>query len=184
MNDQLKEIAERIKALREIAGMSVERIAETLNIPAETYRGYESGTVDIPVSVLYQLANEFRVELTSLLTGGNPHLHTYCVVRKGKGVSVERRKEYQYQNLAFNFIHKKAEPFLVTVPPEPAGATVALNTHPGQEFNYVLSGAMKVTIADHEVTLNAGDSLFFDSGFPHGMQALNNTPATFLAIIL
>lgn len=183
MDNELLLIAERIKALREIAGVTAKTVADDLGIPYETYRQYENGSTDIPVSVLYQLAQRFNVELTALLTGENPRLHGYCLVRKGKGVSVERRQEYAYQHLAFNFIHKKAEPFLVTVPPS-AGGELALNSHPGQEFNYVLSGTLKVIVAGHELILNPGDSLFFDAGQPHGMVAIGGTPVEFLAIVM
>jgi quercetin dioxygenase-like cupin family protein len=97
---------------------------------------------------------------------------------------VERRKQYKYQNLAYNFIHKKAEPFLVTVAPESENTPFHFNSHPGQEFNYVLKGRLKVIIDDNELILEAGDSLFFDSNYPHAMKALDNQTAEFLAIIL
>lgn len=184
MTEQLKQIADRIKDLREIAGVSAETLAAQLNIPLDRYLSYEDGVSDIPVSVLYKVAAKFNVELTALLTGENPHLRTYCLVRKGKGVSMERRQEYKYENLAFNFAHKKAEPFLVTVEPEASPTPVSLNTHPGQEFNYVLKGSLAITVGGHELTLHEGDSLFFDAGHDHGMKALNGEPAQFLAIIL
>jgi quercetin dioxygenase-like cupin family protein/DNA-binding XRE family transcriptional regulator len=183
MSEQIRQIAIRIKDLREISGLSVQTLAKDLGIKTETYQEYESGNVDIPVSFLYELANKFNVELTAILTGDAPKLHTYSLVRKGKGVSVDRRKEYKYQSLAYNFVHKKAEPFLVTVEPDANGSTIHLNSHPGQEFNYVLEGVLKVIVNNHEVILNEGDSLFFDSGYDHGMQAMENKPAKFLAVI-
>lgn len=183
MSEQIKQIANRIKDLREISGHTIETLAKELGISKEAYQEYESGNVDIPVSFLYELANKFNVELTAILTGEGPRLHTYSLVRKGKGVSVDRRKQYKYQSLAYNFVHKKAEPFLVTVEPEPDFSTVHFNSHPGQEFNYVLEGVLKIVINNHEVILNEGDSLFFDSSYNHGMQAMENKPAKFLAII-
>lgn len=184
MSDQIKQIAIRIKELREISGISLETLSKEFDVSVETYKDYESGNVDIPVSFLYEVANKFNVELTAILTGNNPKLHTYCLVRSSKGVSVERRKEYKYQNLAYNFSHKKAEPFLVTVEPDSDNSPVHFNSHPGQEFNYVLEGTIKIVINGHELILNEGDSLFFDSGANHGMKALNGKPARFLAIIL
>ncbi|MCX8131097.1 MAG: XRE family transcriptional regulator [Clostridia bacterium] len=183
MSDQIKLIAARIKELREISNMSLESLAQEFNISKETYQDYESGNVDIPVSFLYEVANKFNVELTAILTGEGPKLHTYSLVRKGKGVSVERSQQYIYQSLAYNFIHKKAEPFLVTVDPNPESEAVHYNTHPGQEFNYVLEGILKVVINGHEIVLNEGDSLFFDSSAKHGMKALDGKQAKFLAII-
>lgn len=183
MSDQLKEIAARVQDLRDIAGVTQEQVATDLGLPLETYAAYESGESDIPVSVLYQIASRFGVELTALLTGEEPRLHSYCLVRQRKGVEVERRQEYGYQSLAYNFSHKKAEPFLVTVEPKP-DQEIHLNSHPGQEFNYVLEGTLKLVLDGHELILNAGDSLYFDSSLKHGMMALGGTPTQFLAIIL
>lgn len=184
MFEQIKQIAMRVKEIREIAGISIEAMAQEFNIPLELYKKYESGEVDIPVSFLYQVANKFNVELTAILSGEDPRLHIYSLVRKDKGLDVERRKEYKYQSLAYNFAHKKAEPFLVTVEPKPDDHPFCLNSHPGQEFNYVLEGTLKVVIHHHEIVLNEGDSLFFDASFKHGMKALNGKTARFLAIIL
>lgn len=184
MPEQLKQIAMRIKELRVIANISVETLAKELKIPIEVYIQYENGEMDIPVSFLYGIAQKFNIELTAILTGGEPRLHIYSLVRKGKGVSVDRRKEYKYQSLAYNFIHKKAEPFLVTVDPENSDIPVSLNAHPGQEFNYVLEGALLILIHNQELILYAGDSIFYDSTFRHGMKALDNKSVQFLAVIL
>ena len=184
MSGQVAEIAERIKELRGIAGISLESLAKGIGMPAETYRGYESGSVDIPIGVLYEVAAFFKIDLTEILTGEAPRLHKYCLVRKGRGVEVERRTPYGYHSLAFNFIHKKAEPFLVTARAAPEGAPVPVNAHPGQEFNYVLEGRLLLLIDGRELVLEEGDSIFFDSGAAHGMKALGGRTARFLAIIL
>jgi transcriptional regulator with XRE-family HTH domain len=184
MSEQLHQIGLRIKELREIAGLPVENLADEFGIPPDTYQLYESGTEDIPVGILLEIARKFSVDLNEILTGESPRLHAYSLVRKGKGMSVERRRPYGYQSLAYNFLHKKAEPFLVTVNTESDEALVPTNTHPGQEFIYVIEGTVKVIVGKHELVLNEEDSLFFDSGLEHGMKALNGKPARFLAIIL
>jgi mannose-6-phosphate isomerase-like protein (cupin superfamily) len=184
MNDQIRLIAERIRGLRDIARLSVETCAQDLGIPAEKYREYESGATDIPVSFLYQIAHKFQVELSAILTGEEPRLHTYSVTRGGRGVKVDRRKDYDYQSLAFNFIDKKMEPFLITVAARPETEAIPLNSHPGQEFEYVLSGALAVEVGGHTIALGAGDSIFFDSSHPHGMKAVGGSPARFIAVIL
>lgn len=184
MSEQIRQIAARIKDLREIEGITIETLAKELGVPVNLYREYESGAIDIPVGFLYEVSNRFNVELTAILTGEDPKLRTYSLVRKDKGMRVDRRNPYKYQNLAYNFIHKKAEPFLVTVEPEIDETPVHLSSHPGQEFNYVLEGTLMIYIDGHQITLNEGDSLYFDSSCSHGMKALNNKRARFLAIIL
>lgn len=181
--ENVRNIAMRIKELREIAGVSPETLAHEFSIPSETYREYESGAVDIPVSFLFKMAHRFSVELTDLLTGESPRLHIYSLVKNGTGPSIERRSQYQYRHLAYNFMHRRAEPFLVTVEPESEDSAMSFSSHPGQEFNYVLEGSVKIIVDDHELTLNSGDSLYFDSSYRHGMRALDNRPAKFLAIV-
>jgi quercetin dioxygenase-like cupin family protein len=43
---------------------------------------------------------------------------------------------------------------------------------------------MMTIIDGHEITLNEGDSIYFDSGYKHAMKALNNEQVKFLAIVL
>ena len=58
------------------------------------------------------------------------------------------------------------------------------NSHPGQEFDYVIEGTMKIIIDTHEIILNEGDSVYYDSGYKHAMKVLNNTPVKMLTIVL
>ena len=184
MTEQIKLIASRIRELRDIAGTSAENFAHELNIEPQLLADYESGIVDIPVGFLFKVANKFDMELSALLMGDQPRLHVYSVVRKGKGINVDRRKQYTYEHLAYNFIHKKAEPFIVTVNPDPENKALEFNSHPGQEFNYVLEGILMIVVDNHEILLNEGDSIYFDSGYQHAMKALNNQPSKFLAFII
>lgn len=183
MSESIKEIAARIKEIREDCDLTIETVAGQLGISQETYIQYETAATDIPVSMLYEMAKIFSVDLTELLTGLPPRLHSYCLVRNGEGVETERYKGYKFQNLAFNFAHKKFEPLLVTVEPE-ENKKMSLVTHPGQEFNYVLSGKIKVILGANELELAAGDSLFFDPTIPHGQVAVDGQTAQFLTVIL
>jgi quercetin dioxygenase-like cupin family protein/DNA-binding XRE family transcriptional regulator len=184
MTEQIRQIAERIKEIREISGISAETLAIRLGVTKEQYNSYESGNIDIPVGFVFKVSELFNIELSVMLGGDNPKLHVYGVVRNGKGLILERRKQYRYESLASNFINKKAEPFMVTIDPRPEGETLEFNSHPGQEFNYVIKGTMMTIIDGHEITLNEGDSIYFDSGCKHAMKALDNGQVRFLAIVL
>lgn len=184
MTDQIQLIAARIKELRGISGISAESFAAELKVETELLHSYESGQTDIPVGFLFRIAQRFDLELSALLRGDQPKLHVYSVVRKGKGLNVDRHKQYAYENLAWNFVHKKVEPFIVTVSPHQEGRTPEFNSHPGQEFNFVLEGSLKVIVDGHEIVLNEGDCIYFDSGYAHAMKALNDQEARFLAVII
>jgi quercetin dioxygenase-like cupin family protein len=59
-----------------------------------------------------------------------------------------------------------------------------LHDHKGQEFNYMVSGSMRFYIGDISYDLEEGDSVYFDSGVPHAMRALNGKPAQFIAVVI
>ncbi|MDR1059925.1 MAG: cupin domain-containing protein [Clostridiales bacterium] len=184
MLEQIRNIAARIRDLREIAGKSLDVAAREVGVASELYAKYESGELEIPVSIMYEISLKNNVELTEILTGEAPTLSTWCYVRKGAGADVERVSKYKYQSLAHNFARKKAEPFIVTVAPEGEDVPFHLNAHPGQEFNYVIEGTLKIIINGRELVLSEGDSLYFDSSSPHGMKAVGSEPAKFIAIIM
>jgi mannose-6-phosphate isomerase-like protein (cupin superfamily) len=185
MKQAYAEIARRVKGLREIAGISRESLAKELAVDAESYRRYEEGEEDIPVGVLLSVAARLDVDVTALLAGEEPRLKVYSVVRKGLGLDVERRKEYRYRDLAYNFAGRKADAFLVAVDPgKDPGPGAQGYAHEGQEFNYVLSGTIKVVVDGHEIVLEEGDSLYFDSGKRHAMFAMGESSATFLSVII
>ena len=69
-----------------------------------------------------------------------------------------------------------------TVSPEKEPAK--MNKHNGHEFDYVLQGSLKCKIGEKEIILEEGDSIYFDSVYPHGIQSNTDQPAKFLAIVL
>lgn len=182
MNDQIKQIAERLRGLRDALDLSINEAAEKIGISKEDYEKYESGNSDIPMNFLFQVAQTFGVEISALISGDEARANAFFVTRKGTGVKVERTKAYKYQALAHGFRNAKAEPFEVTV--EPSDNPIRLNTHPGQEFNLVLEGTLLLNVAGNDIILNEGDSIYFDSTKPHGMKALNGKNVRFLAVIL
>ena len=177
------EVAERLRGLREACDVAPGELASTLGIPVETYMGYEDGSVDIPISVLYKVVGVFHVDMTELLTGLSPKLDTYCVVRAGQGISVDRFPGYEYKSVAFNFLHRKMEPLIVHLESGDDEHGKKLVTHPGQEFNYVIDGDVRLTLGKKDVILHKGDCCYFNPMIPHGQSAAGPN-ANFLTVIL
>ena len=176
------QIAERLRGLRESLDLSLLEMADRTSRSEEEIRQFESGEIDIPMSFLFEVAQQFNIDISALISGEDARMNTYFLTRYGKGISVERTKAYKYQALGSGFKHPKAQPFEVTV--EPNDKDIYLNTHEGEEFNYVLEGKLLLKIKDKELILNPGDSIYFNSTIPHGMKALDGKPVKFLAIIM
>lgn len=184
MNEQIKQIAQRLIGLRDVLNLTTADIALACGISEAEYIALESGMVDIPVSLLHRIGKRYNIELSTLMFGDEPRMNAYFLTRKDKGAAVERTKAYKYQSLAAGFMNRMADPFLVTVDPKPDGTEIHLNMHPGQEFNMIVEGRMMLSINGKELILEEGDSIYFDSSLPHGMKALDNKTVKFLAVII
>jgi mannose-6-phosphate isomerase-like protein (cupin superfamily) len=159
-------------------------MAKACNITTEEYLRLETGDVDISVSLLHQIALTYGVEITALMFGDEPKMNSYFITRNGKGAVVERSKAYKYQSLSGGFLRRKADLFMVTVSPKTDDTPIYLNSHAGQEYNYVINGRLLLQINGKDLILEAGDSIYFNSELPHGMKALDGKEVCFLAMII
>lgn len=184
MTEQLKEIAIRLKSLRLIMDVTEEELADVCGVSLEEYQAYERGEKDFSFSFIYNAANRLGVDVVDLMSGDSPKLSSMCVVRKGKGFKINRRSAYDYQHLAYTFRNKKVEPFVVTVEPKPEEDKPTLHAHDGQELNFIIEGSMEFYMGSTSTVLNAGDSVYFNSGVPHAMRALNGERVQFLAVVM
>ena len=178
--ESINEIAARIRELREVCDYSQEQLAKELGLETEQYAGYEQNG-DFPISVIYEIANKFKVDFNELITGEPSRIDTYQVVRRGHGKSVSRFPGYRFKDLAFRYADKIMQPLLVTL--EPSDEPAKLVTHTGQEFNLVLKGSIAVVFEDKEIILNEGDSIYFDPTHLHGQRCAGDTKARFLTMI-
>ena len=176
----INEIAARVRELREVCDYSQEQLAKELGLETEQYADYEKNG-DFPISVIYEIANKFRVDFNELITGEPSRIDTYHVVRRGKGKSVSRYPGYRFKDLAFRYADKIMQPLLVTL--EPSDEPAKLVTHSGQEFNLVLKGSIAVVFDNEEIILNEGDSIYFNPTYPHGQRCHGDSKARFLTMI-
>ena len=111
MHYDVKGVAERLKGLREMMDYSVEYVCEKLGITKDELELIESGGKDISITFIYKCSELYGVDLIEILTGDNPKLQKYAIVRKYKGLPIERRESFEYQHLAYMFKNKSIEPF-------------------------------------------------------------------------
>ena len=91
--NKIREVAERIRAVRESVGFTPEEMAEKIDVSVEKYLSYESGERDFSFTFIYKVANLCNVEMTDLMEGQSPSLESYTVTRKGEGTPIARKKD-------------------------------------------------------------------------------------------
>ncbi len=183
---KIKEMAGRIKELREIEGLTAEQMAAKTDVSVEEYVACENGESDLNFAFIYRCALAFNVDVTDIIEGYSPKLKSYTVTRRGEGQRIEKAHGMTYYNLAYAFKNRIAEPLYVesVYSEEAQYKDIELTTHAGQECDLVISGHLKVQVGEHKVVLGPGDSIYYDSSTPHGMIAVEGENCTFYAMVL
>ncbi len=184
--NSLAEVAARIKEMREILGLSVAEMAEKTEVSESTYALYERGETDLPFTFIHKCTLAFGVDLSDLLEGHSAKLSSYTVTRRGQGQLTAKENGIEISNMAPLFRNKLAEPYWVRYEFSEAlqNRPIHTTTHGGQEFDLVISGSLKVQIGEHTVILEEGDSIYYESGTPHGMIAVGGKDCVFCAVVL
>ena len=183
---KIKEMAKRIRELREIENYTPEDMAKSTGISVEEYIKCENGERDLNFAFIYRCAQVLRVNVTDIIEGYSPNLKSYTVTRAGAGQQIANAHGMTYYNLAYAFKNRIAEPLYVrsVYDEEAQGKDIELTTHAGQECDIVIEGHLMVQVGDHKELLGSGDSIYYNSDTPHGMIAVNGKDCLFYAIVL
>ena len=182
-------IGKKIKKLRQEKGLTLQELSEKTGLSKGLISQIENEQVSPPISTLMKIANGLSVEISYFFEQDEP-TEKITVIRKNERISSGRRGikgniniGYTYELLAHKRPHKHMEPFLVTFEPKERDDVIMFN-HEGEEFHFVLEGKLEMIAENHEpITLEEGDSLYFDSSIPHGFRGLEGKPAKTLTVV-
>ena len=186
LDSKIREMAGRIRALREIENLTPAAMAEKTGVTEEAYLACESGKADLNFAFIYRCAQVLNVDVTDIIEGSSPRLASYTVTRRGDGQKIEKAHGMIYYNLAPSFKNRIAEPLFVNAAysEEAQSRPIELTTHAGQECDIIIHGALKVQVGNHTEILREGDSIYYNSATPHGMIAVDGADCLFYAIVL
>ncbi len=186
MDFKIREVAGRIRELREISGYSIEEMAERTGVSVDEYIQCEAGSKNLSIAFLYRCTLSLGVDLGDLLEGSSPNLRSYALTRKGEGQRIEEAHNMIGFNLAAGFRNRIGLPLYMELKYREGGEyeDIQLTTHEGQECDIVIRGQMKIQIGGRTEVLNPGDCIYYDSATPHGMIAVNGQDCAFYAIVL
>ncbi len=161
-------------------------MAEKTDTSVDLYLKYESGTEDFPFYFLHKCSVIFGIDTTAILEGRTPKLRNYSITRRGEGQVMVSEGNIEIRNLAPMFKDKIAEPHWVRYGYDPAAQSrpLQMHAHSGQEFDYIISGHLKVQLGNHTEVLGPGDSIYYNSSTPHGEIAVGGEDCVFCAIVL
>ena len=179
-------VGHRVHRVRKEKGLSVEDVAQRTGLSSEYLVRIETNEVSPPLGALIRVSKALDMKLGRFISTGE--VKPFTVVRKDQRRVVSRytsaqgdRYGYTYESLAAEKKDRYMEPFMVTL--VPSEARKELSTHVGQEFIYVLEGAMEVTLKDYTEVLYPGDSIYYDSTVPHLVRCHGEKEAVILAVL-
>ncbi len=186
MTYKIKEMAQRIRELREITGLTVQEMASRTNLTVEEYEQCEAGNRNLSIAFLYRCTLSFGVDMGDLLEGHSPKLRSYDLTRRGEGQRIEEAHHMVGYNLAADFRNRIALPLYMEMKYRPGAEyeDMELVTHEGQECDIVIRGHMRIQIGGKTEVLHPGDCIYYDSGTPHGMIAVDGEDCAFYAFVL
>jgi transcriptional regulator with XRE-family HTH domain len=177
-----KQVGKNIKKIRKEKGLSLQQLADMINLTKGYISKIEHSDSAPPLSTLNKIANALNVEL-SVLTSDKMELPgevRLCLTRKGEGrmLSTGTMQGYHYELLAHKKIGKNMEPFILY----PAFTEEAVFSHEGEEFMYTMEGSHEITYGDEKYILNEGDSIYYDSIVPHTGRSIGKKKARVLTV--
>ena len=179
-------VGRRVRRVREEKGLTVEDVSRRTGLDPDYLNQIETDEVSPPLGALIRLAKALDMKLGRFISSGE--VKPYTIVRQDERRVVSRYTSaqgdqygYTYESLAPDKKDRHMEPFMITL--VPSGAKTELSSHAGQEFIYVLQGAMEVTLEDQKEVLYPGDSIYYDSTVPHLVRCHGDKETVILAVL-
>ncbi|QXE87687.1 cupin domain-containing protein [Geomonas nitrogeniifigens] len=165
-------IGPNLRAVVAAKGVPMDEVREALGWDRETLDRVLADRLSPGISELLRLATFLGVGISRLLGGDQESGRRAVKTGKDERVGVDRRNALHYESLAQAFAGRHLEPFVVDLYRAPE-TEPDLSRHPGEEFLFVLSGELEVTVDGEPFHLEEGDSLYFDSLLPHVLVSLS-----------
>ena len=169
----LTAVGPRLRALRVRGGRTLAQLSEETGISVSTLSRLESGQRRPTLELLLPLARSHRVPLDELVGApetGDPRVHPRPVVHHGVTSLPLTRRPGGVQ--AFKQVY----------PPGWPGGEPEQRTHEGYDWVYVLSGRLRLVLAEHDLLLGPGEVAEFDTRTPHWFGNPGPEPAEVLAL--
>jgi len=169
-------IGEKIKAIRTRKQMTHDQWANETGFSSDYLKEVESGKLTPPVGTLLTIARALEIDSGFFLR------QQESTLKKRIKAYTTRTDNYAYTTLTPGAENKHLKAFRVVVEPMQAHKGVGYQ-HEGEEFVYVLTGTVEVTVGEHVNTLAKDESLHFNSGIRHHLRNIGEDRAELLVVI-
>lgn len=190
IHDEVKalNLGNQVRQIRQRKRMTLQNVSDLSGLSKPLLSQIENNIAVPPIATLLKISKALSVNIGSFFQEA-PSANRIVAVRKNeRRRTLQREREgaarigYRYESLAHPMADKAMEPFLVEIEPGEE-EELSFYNHNGEEFLHVLEGKMEFRGGEQMITLEPGDSLYFDSSIPHALRGLGGKKARVLAVV-
>jgi transcriptional regulator with XRE-family HTH domain len=181
-------VGEKISTLCIDKKISVDELAERSGLTVSQIELIQNSDTIPSLAPLIKIARALGVRLGTFLDDSSqigPVLHRQAEAQQPATFSSQlssANSHLDFFALAGRKMGRHMEPFLINIKPSSTHEPI-LSSHEGEEFIFVLQGAVKINYGKETYILNEGDSIYYDSIVDHLVSALNGDPAQIVAVV-
>ena len=187
--DNTQIVGEKIKSIRETKQISVSELAERTGLAEEQINRIENN-VDIPsLAPLIKIARALGVRLGTFLDDQDEVGAVVCRKEELNNSTISfsnnamnARTHMQYHSLSNSKADRHMEPFIIDITTTEE-TNYELSSHEGEEFIFVMEGAVEIAYGKKTHVIEAGDSIYYDSIVPHHVHGYQGQAAKILAVV-
>lgn len=159
----INEISEKIRTLRKGKDLTLKDLSEKTGLSVSFLSQVENGSSSLAITSLKKIAEALNVTISYFFK--TPEIHNFLVKVEEEKVFKIEGSNSEFIRISGNFPERKIESMLVIIPPEQMHGSKF--NHPGEEFVYVLEGALIVNLGGTDYLVKAGDSIQYPSTTEH-----------------
>ena len=176
------DLGERVRALRKSRGWTLEQAARQAGLARSTLSKIENGQMSPTFDALKKLAVGLEISVPQLFTPpADPRVSgRLAVTRSGEG-RAHPTATYEHELLAGGLTKKAMLPYRARVRARRFEEFDGWVRHDGEEFLYVLTGAIRLITEFYEpIEMRRGDSAYYDASMGHNVISVSEDDATIL----
>lgn len=177
-------LGNRVRTFRERLGLSVEELSKNSNVDVAVLNSIETDEVYPSIGTLVRLARALGQRVGTFT---DDHFVPDPIIVKSYAMQNETAPNqgigspgYRYCLLGKGKTDRHMEPYYIVIEPSERRP---ISAHEGEEFVIVVSGKVELEYGKQKYTLNAGDSMYYNSVVPHAVNSADDKPATIYAVI-
>lgn len=176
-----------LKSLRLANGWTLAEVGQRTGLPISTLSKVENDKMSLSYDKLARISRGLDIDIGLLFSSGASMPASgisgrRSITRAGEGRLIET-DTYESTYPATDLLNKRFVPIISEIRARSLDEFSEMIRHPGEEYAYVLEGTIQLhTDLYAPLTLEKGDSVYFDSGMGHAYLAAAPGPCRLLTI--